>query len=152
MVAARQLNLLRAKGRCIAVLIAVAAATPLAIASTLTPATQGMGTHTALGLPPCGWAVASGMPCPSCGMTTSFTWAAHGDLWASFVTQPMGFVLALASAMTALVCLWAACTGARVQGPAEAILLRPVVGWSALVFFLAAWGWKIWAVQAGITP
>ena len=59
-------------GRLIAALVAVGAAAPLVLAASLTPAAQGLGTHTALGLPACGWASMSGIPCPSCGMTTAF--------------------------------------------------------------------------------
>lgn len=42
------------------------------IATTLEPAAVGHGTHTQLGLPPCGFFVVTGMPCPGCGLTTAF--------------------------------------------------------------------------------
>ena len=120
---------LRPSARALAALIALGAATPLAIAATLTPAVQGHGTHEALGLPACGWALMAGVPCPSCGMTTAFSWAVRGDLLQSAWVQPMGFVLALAAAMTVVAGLWAAVTGAAVQRPIAAIVVRGWVGW-----------------------
>src|SRR5690606_33691507 len=50
----------------------------LGLAPWLTPAAAGHGTHGQLGLPPCGWVLAMGRPCPSCGMTTAFAHAADG--------------------------------------------------------------------------
>ena len=135
-----------------AVAIAAAAATPLVIARGLEPASAGIGTHEALGLPPCGWAATMGVPCPSCGMTTSFAWAMEGDLLASLIAQPMGMLLALASAMVVIGGLWAAITGAQIHRPLGDVLLRGRVGWSLLVLWLVAWAWKIWAFKAGVTP
>ena len=36
-----------------------------------------------------------GIPCPTCGMTTSFAHFVRGDLQSSFHTQPAGFAIAL---------------------------------------------------------
>lgn len=143
---------LRPGGRGVALLVAAAAAAPLVIAASLTPAAQGMGTHTSMGLPACGFAIMAQIPCPSCGMTTSFAWAARGDLLSSLIAQPMGMVLALAAAMTAVAGIWAALTGAPVQRPLGSVLLRPLAGWIAVALLLGAWGWKIWAWEAGVTP
>ena len=93
-----------------------------------------------------------GVPCPSCGMTTSFAWAMEGDLLASLIAQPMGMLLALASAMVVIGGLWAAITGAQIHRPLGDVLLRGRVGWSLLVLWLVAWAWKIWAFKAGVTP
>jgi hypothetical protein len=141
---------LQPAARVVAVLIAVGAATPLAIAATLSPAVQGHGTHEALGLPACGWAVMAGVPCPSCGMTTAFSWAVRGDLLQSAWVQPMGFVLALAAAMTVLAALWAAITGAAVQRPIAAIVMNNWVGWSLLGLLIGAWAWKMATFQGGV--
>jgi hypothetical protein len=61
----------------------------------LTPNESGMGTHRALGLPPCGALVMWGVPCPSCGMTTSWSWFVRGDLSRSWSSNPGGFTLAI---------------------------------------------------------
>ena len=74
--------------RLVAAGLAVATGVVLAIAAVLTPDASGAGTHKQLGLPACSWISTVGMPCPTCGYTTSFTHAAHGDLGGAFVTQP----------------------------------------------------------------
>jgi hypothetical protein len=59
----------------------------------LTPSATGTGTHTLLGIPPCGMLIATGKPCPTCGVTTSFALAAHGRFGESLVNQPFGLAL-----------------------------------------------------------
>src|SRR5687768_6027839 len=70
-------------------------AAPLVLAAILTPSERGVGTHRQLGLPECTFLWVTGFPCPFCGMTTSWTHAAHGDVLRSITTQPMGFVFFL---------------------------------------------------------
>lgn len=55
------------------------------------------GTHRQLGLPPCALKLLTGLPCPSCGMTTSISLVMHGDLraawranWAGVVVTALG--------------------------------------------------------------
>ena len=57
------------------------------------PAPRGFGTHEQLGLAPCRTMEWIGIPCPGCGVTTSVSLLWHGDLWASFVNQPFGFLM-----------------------------------------------------------
>lgn len=59
----------------------------------LTPSPSGIGTHTLLGLPPCGFYKITGIPCPTCGVTTSFVLGAHFKFKESFFAQPVGFVV-----------------------------------------------------------
>ena len=55
-----------------------------------------METHRQLGLPPCTFYVLTGgLPCPSCGMTTSFALLMHGDVWNSLQANAAGTLLAL---------------------------------------------------------
>lgn len=55
-----------------------------------------MASHRQLGLPPCTfYSVTGGIPCPSCGMTTSFALLMHGDLWGSLQANAVGTLLAL---------------------------------------------------------
>lgn len=73
------------------ILMAFAAIT-LAIARWLHPAANGYGTHQQLGLPPCAFFKLTGIPCPSCGLTTSFAHAARLHLYQAFITQPFGVI------------------------------------------------------------
>ena len=57
----------------------------------LMPSPSGIGTHTLLGFPPCGFYKITGIPCPTCGVTTSFVLAAHLKFKESILTQPVGF-------------------------------------------------------------
>lgn len=52
------------------------------------------GTHQQLGLPPCSFNEFVGVPCPSCGMTTSFSLLLHADVWNSIQANFAGTVLA----------------------------------------------------------
>jgi hypothetical protein len=54
-----------------------------------------MGTHQGppLNLPPCTFREVTGLPCPSCGMTTSFTMLIHGDVWNSLRANFAGTAL-----------------------------------------------------------
>jgi hypothetical protein len=53
-----------------------------------------MGTHMQLGLPDCNFKVLTGLPCPSCGMTTSFSLVMHADVWNSLKANFAGTALA----------------------------------------------------------
>ena len=78
--------------RLIAGAVAACSVAVLLIAGWLTPNPAGVETHRQLGLPQCGLLRMTGVPCMTCGMTTSFSHLAHGDLWQSLVTQPAGTV------------------------------------------------------------
>ncbi len=79
--------------------MALTLAAPLVIAWWLQPDGRGWGTHHQLGMAPCGMLVSTGLPCPSCGMTTSFAHAVRLQWWRAFLAQPAGFALALGSAL-----------------------------------------------------
>jgi hypothetical protein len=65
----------------------------LAVGLSLTARSKGDGTHTQLGLDACRMMVVDGVPCPTCGLTTSITAAAHGDFGASASANVFGTVL-----------------------------------------------------------
>jgi hypothetical protein len=137
------------RNRLLALLLALPPLAVLSTAAWLTPNTSGMETHKQLGLPSCGFYHSTGYPCPSCGMTTAFAHAAHGHLWQSFVTQPAGFVLAVACAMVVLVCGWSVYSGMNGAVLVGRTLARKAVWMSLLAVILLAWGWVVWQGQRG---
>ena len=83
----------------------------LGMALWLTPDPRGFGTHTQLGQPECGFLLVTQLPCPTCGMTTAFAHAVRGQWFRAILAQPMGFLLALATAGTVVVSLMVIITG-----------------------------------------
>lgn len=118
--------------------LAIAVVTPLVIAAFLRADPAGHGTHTQLGLPPCGWVVAYGKPCPTCGMTTAFTHAAVGRLDRAFLVQPAGTVFAVVAAGLFWAGLHTAVTGSRV-GPAMLTGLQSRHAFGMIAVLLAGW-------------
>jgi hypothetical protein len=132
--------------RVVCALLAAACLGLLATAAWLRPDSRGVGTHEALGLSPCGWIAGFGIPCPTCGMTTSFALAVRGSLWASFRVQPMGCALAVVTAATAVIGAFVAATGSRIGHVLGArITPRVLVAGAALA--LLAWGYKVAAMR-----
>lgn len=70
------------------------------------PDARGFDTHVQLGLEPCGWPSAYGIPCPTCGCTTAASHLVHGHLFAAFATQPFGAAVALVGLLLGAHGLW----------------------------------------------
>jgi hypothetical protein len=136
-------------GRLLSLAISVACGTVMVIATRLIPSPTGMGTHTQLGFEPCYFALQTGIPCPSCGMTTSYSWLARGNFPASFYVQPMGAVLGLATIVTFWAGLYVAVTGRSIY---RLIRLGPTRYYvpSIVILAVAAWAWKIFIHLHGI--
>lgn len=130
------------KRRLLGLALAVLCAIPLAIGAGLTPSPLGHGTHEALGLPKCGFLMAFGRPCVTCGMTTAVTQAVHGDLLSAFRTQPAGALVAIVLASGVWFGLHALATGISLKPGLDA-LARPWALWTAVAVALAAWAYKI---------
>jgi len=64
-----------------------------AVALALHPSKSLHGTHTQLGLPPCGSVVLFHRPCPGCGLTTSITATLHGQVLAALKANIFGPIL-----------------------------------------------------------
>jgi hypothetical protein len=74
-------------------------------------------------------------------MTTSFAHTAHLGFWSGFKCQPMGFVLALATAGGFWIALHIALTGSHL-GHVCARMLTPRLLWTLGGMLLAAWAYK----------
>lgn len=122
----------------------------LGVSAWLSPASEGHGTHEQLGMPACMWAATLGKPCPTCGMTTAFAHAGHAEFVASFLTQPMGFVLAIGAAVGFWGTAHVAATGSRLGVFAGRLVGRRLL-LAASVLLLAAWAYKYltWTSGAG---
>ena len=112
----------------------------LVVAAWLEPDARGHGTHEALGMPACGWVVAFDRPCPTCGMTTAFSLAADGRYIESFLTQPMGAMLAAFGAAGVWVLGAISLGGARLWDEI-AVLWRPKVVWTGVAMLGLAWAY-----------
>jgi Protein of unknown function (DUF2752) len=85
--------------RAILIVMAIGLSTILGLSLWLNPYDEDgqalrMETHRQLGLPPCNFVILTGKPCPSCGMTTSFSLLAHGDVINSVKANWVGSLLA----------------------------------------------------------
>lgn len=136
-------------GRVLAALIGVSCLTVLIIAARLQPSPMGMATHRDMGFDDCQFLKRTNLPCPSCGMTTSFAWYARGNVLASFYVQPMGLVLAVLSTATVWATLYIAITGKPAHRLVRLIpsryYLLPI-----LSFAVIAWGWKMFIHLRGL--
>jgi hypothetical protein len=135
--------------RLTAFVIAGGCLTVMIIAARLAPSPTGYGTHQEMHFEGCQFLARTGLPCPSCGMTTSFTWFAHGNLLASFYVQPMGMVLAILTCAAFWVALYIGVTGIPALRLTSSV---PPTYWLMPMFVIAifAWGWKIFIHVKGI--
>lgn len=125
-----------------ALLISLSALAVLVTAALLPPAAKGLGTHQQMGFPACAWMATTGLPCPTCGMTTSFSHFVRGNWVGSIYVQPMGFVLALLTGAL----FWAGLYIALTARPIHRLLRQLPMVWLIGAFMamgIAGWGWKI---------
>ena len=112
----------------------------LGVARRLEPDPRGFGTHTQLGLAPCAFALVTGHPCPTCGMTTSFAWFARGRFDRSWRANPAGSLLA--PTCVALV-PWLLAGAARGRPPGFRSLDRPLIGLVVATVALSLVSWTL---------
>lgn len=89
-------------GRFVWALLGAGCAVVVGLSAWLQPNANGFGTHRQLGLPPCEFGAITGIPCPGCGLTTSFANMAHLHPIASFSAHLMGPPLFLLTLFVAL--------------------------------------------------
>jgi hypothetical protein len=123
----------------------------LLIARLLQPSPDGVGTHRQLGLPPCAFLHFTGIPCPSCGLTTSVAHAARLHFAEAFITQPFGLIIFFSAVLII---------------PLSIYSIRRHIPWSKLIFwrkskllvyamtaiFLLCWLYKSAAMKGMFAP
>jgi hypothetical protein len=130
-------------GRLVALAAAMACLAVLLTAAYATPSPSGVGTHaSSLHMQPCQFLERTHLPCPGCGMTTSFTWFVRGNLLASCYVQPMGAMLAALAGCTVWAGLYIAITGRPVYRLLRLLPARYYV-MPLLALGVLAWAWKI---------
>ena len=139
--------------RAINTLLLIGAVFIIGLAGWLDPDPTGVGTHMQLGLNRCVLLQELNLPCPMCGMTTTFALMADLQWLAAFQNQPLGVVLFFLTCMVAIV--------------SATELIKPRSLWSTIstglygkevtvltVFFVlmvASWGYKIVRMQIFLT-
>ena len=124
-----------------------AALAVLAAARALAPDPSGMGTHVQLGLPPCGWLYLTGLPCPTCGLTTAFAHMARLQVTSAFSAHALGPVLFAMTAAAIPIAAWGIATDAPVARAIERLRLAKVaaiIAAAAVVSWLLRLG-SIWS-------
>lgn len=81
------------------------------LATQLTPNPIGHSTHTQLGLPPCGFLQLTGVICPGCGLTTSFSHLVRFELVSAAAANPFGIPLFIFAMVCIPLSLWGAVKG-----------------------------------------
>ncbi len=79
--------------RLIAGYISACATAALALGTWVRPDPRGFGSHEQLYHIPCGFRAAFGIPCPTCGMTTSFAYMMRLEVVKAFFAQPFGILV-----------------------------------------------------------
>jgi hypothetical protein len=115
----------------------------LVIGYLLEPSARGMGSHTRLGLPACGWLAMFGKPCMTCGYTTTFALMTKGEFVMAFRNQPAAALLAIGTSAAFWLCAYAAITGSNITR-VTAIFAKGWVLWTIGGMVMAAWGYKVW--------
>ena len=136
-------------GRLVGLALSVPSLAVLVTARNLSPDPSGVGTHKQLGLGGCSILLTTGVPCPMCGMTTTFSHMAHFEPLEALCNQPFGVFLFLLT----VVCLYIGV--AELLQPRD----RPARVWkqlqrrellwatSLIGGMLLGWLYKIWLVK-----
>lgn len=135
-------------GRLYALGFALAAMIILMVAFRLVPSESHMGTHRQLGLPKCGFVLMTGFPCPTCGMTTAFSFMTHGCILDALRSHVAGSMMAVVTAGVLANSLWCLVTGRYVS--LNWYRVNPVrLVWMITVVLVGSWALNIFLGLAG---
>jgi hypothetical protein len=126
----------------LAVGLLISACTVLAVALWLRPAACGYGTHSQLGLPPCAFLRITHLPCPGCGLTTSFAWAVRFHFWNAFLASPFGLLAFFGTASmipASIFLLWRRISLRQITE--SAVFTKAV--YTAAAFYFLSWCFKL---------
>lgn len=115
----------------------------LVTASRLSPDPQGLGTHQQLGLPPCSSRYILGIRCPACGMTTSWAYATHGNLFSAARANTAGTLLTLL-AIPASPWLMVSAVRGRVLAKAPSEMVCIWLAIAITILTLTDWGVRLY--------
>jgi len=118
----------------------------LTVARFLPPSPRGVGTHERLGLPPCLFLKLTGLPCPSCGLTTSFAHAAKLHFYDALLAQPFGLLLFFLTVLLVPLSCWLAYRRIPWHRLTAARAAKPLL-WLMAALWLTAWFYKIAALH-----
>ena len=108
------------------------------VAAWLKPDPSGQGTHRQLGLPPCTFVVLFELPCPSCGMTTSWSHVVRGQIVSALRANIGGTLLAAMAIVAAPWSLISAGRGRWAWGPPSE---RAIVAVAAVLVLVTLADW-----------
>ena len=132
------------RSRWLLFLIPVLFMVTLVIGAGLKPEQAGLGTHRQLGLPACASLEKTGVPCPTCGMTTALANLARGriiEAWKCNTT------LVLMTMVGVLVSVWASFSFWQRKLAGFDSWDRPLELWAGGMFVIALSTWLIRAAQ-----
>lgn len=129
--------------RCAFGLLGAVLITLLCVAAWLRPEPRGRGTHQQLGLPPCTFVMLWNKPCPTCGMTTSWSNLMRGRFREALAANVGGTLLGVIAVVAGPWLLCSAVRGRTVgRLPNDWILTATAL---VLMFVtLADWGLRLW--------
>jgi Protein of unknown function (DUF2752) len=134
------------RARCLLVLAAGGLVGLLGLARMLVPDPRGYGTHTQLGLRPCAFLAVTGRLCPTCGMTTSFSWIVRGKVVRSWRANPAGCLVAL---LTLPLIVWLIASAVANEPIGFKSLVDPL---SSLVLAAVVVSLVVWFVRLTVSP
>lgn len=112
----------------------------LVTAALIRPDPRGFGTHQRLGLPPCTFLRLTGVRCPSCGMTTSWSHLVRGHVFRSFQANAGGMLIGITCGLLAP---WALISGVRGRWLWRPISEWMVAGWVIVLLAVTLIDWGI---------
>lgn len=120
----------------------------LGLSGTLGPEAAGQGAAVQLGLPACGFRTLTGIPCPGCGLTTSFVHLTHGEWVDAAFANPLGVPLWLLAIGAVPVSVWAAVRGVPVSAVGRRVEVRALASLLCVALF-TSWLTRVFTTLLG---